>query len=244
MDDTLIDTSRTILPVKFKRALLEIQKKGAFALARPLSNTENFQVENLRLKKNTGLNFNLKKALKILIDIDKRCSSSKKALKFFFAKYGIPSSPYLTLAKQAVYQSRLDGIDIKPVPYALLILKYLFDKHSLVLVTAGEEKLQKEKLKKAGIDFSFFSKIEVVKVKTGSKKKSYDRICKSLKFEPDQVLVVGDRIDADLRPAKELGFKTVLMLRGRGLVQKAGYQKIDFQITSLLELKTIVKTNF
>lgn len=213
LDDTLVDTSLTVLPVKFKRALLEVKKAGL------------------------NLNFSLKEALKHLLDINQNMPSAKEALETFFKKFSLPENPYLKLANQVVYEGELGQIKILPVPDALLVLRDLKQKHRLVLVTIGEEKLQKEKLKKAGIDTAFFSIIEVAKEK--AKKKSYIRICQDLDFAFAETVVIGDKVEADLRPAKELGCSTVLMRRGRGLSQKT-FDCVDFKIGSLLELENIV----
>ena len=214
LDDTLVDTSLSILPIKLKRALLAAQSAG--------------------LK----LNFSLTEALKKLLTIDQKTTSAIETLKLFFEEYALPYDPYLKLATRVVYENNLDQIKVLPVPDAILILKDLKQKHELVLVTIGEESQQKEKLEKAGIDFSFFSIIEVIKKK--AKKKSYKRICQDLGFESHEVLVVGDRVENDLRPAKELGYQTVLMLRGRGKNQR-DFNFVDYKINSLLELKKIIK---
>jgi len=214
LDDTLVDTSLSILPIKLKRALLEAKAAG--------------------LK----LNFSLSEALKKLLVIDQKTASATETLKLFFEKFALPCDPYLKLATRVVYEDNLDQIKVLAVPDATLILKDLKQYHKLVLVTVGEENQQKEKLEKAGIDFSFFSIIEVVKKK--AKKKSYKRICQDLGFQKHEVLVVGDRVENDLQPAKELGYQTVLMLRGRGKNQR-DFNFVDFKIKSLLELKKIIK---
>lgn len=214
LDDTLVDTSASILPIKLKRALLEVKAAG--------------------LK----LNFSLSEALKKLLTIDQKTASSEETLKVFFEKFKLPPDPYLKLATRVVYEGSLNQIKILPVPNAELILKDLNQNHQLVLVTIGEEDQQKEKLEKAGIDVSFFSIIEVITKK--AKKESYKRICQDLGFKSHEVLVVGDRVENDLKPAKELGYKTVLMRRGRGKNQR-DFNFVDFKINSLLELKKIIK---
>ena len=216
LDDTLVDTSLSILPVKLERALIKAQEAG--------------------LK----LNFSLTEALKKLLEIDQKTASARETLKFFFEKFNLPLEPYLKLAEQMVYEGDLDQIKILPVPNALLMLKALKQNHSLALVTVGKERWQREKLEKAGIDFSIFSKIEVVENTKESKKSSYLRICADLGFESSDVLVIGDKVEVDLKPAKALGLKTVLMLRGRGKNQR-DFEGVDFKISSLLELKKIIK---
>ena len=118
------------------------------------------------------------------------------------------------------------------------ILSELVRKHTLAIVTYGKKQFQLEKLKKAGIDTSIFSRIVVSESK--DKKPHYQALLKELDIPASEVLVCGDRIHRDLSPAKELGFKTVHLRWGRGLGEIAQEGTVDFSIAHLSKLKVIV----
>jgi putative hydrolase of the HAD superfamily len=46
------------------------------------------------------------------------------------------------------------------------------------------------------------------------------RACEDLNVEPSECLMVGDRIDNDIVPAKVLGMRTVLFRTGRHIAQQ------------------------
>lgn len=124
---------------------------------------------------------------------------------------------------------------VKTTPNAKEILNYLRKEHTLALVTGGHPSFQMEKLEKAGIDRSIFSKIAVPE--DSVKKPFYQRLIEE--FSPAQTLVCGDRIEMDLLPAFELGLITVHMRWGRGAIVKTE-KWIHHPISELSELKGIV----
>jgi putative hydrolase of the HAD superfamily len=213
LDDTLVDTSGSITSVKLERALQRVCQAGL------------------------NLNLKLPDPLKELLNINLESFSANEALETFFTRFDLPREPFLTLAKETVYKSKLQGIRVLSTPGAVETLQELCLEHRLALVTIGDEGQQREKLKKAGIDTGFFSIIEVVEE---IKKSAYQKIVSSLSVSPEEVLVVGDRAAKDLVPAKELGCQTVLMRFGRGLLRQ-DLAAVDFQIELLKELGPIIK---
>jgi HAD superfamily hydrolase (TIGR01549 family) len=61
--------------------------------------------------------------------------------------------------------------------------------------------------------------------------------------KPENAVMIGDRLDNDIYPAKKMGFKTVHILRGFGRVQipKSEEYKADYTIKELKELGKILK---
>jgi putative hydrolase of the HAD superfamily len=127
---------------------------------------------------------------------------------------------------------------IPTTPNAKEILKLLHSSHLLALVTGGHPPFQLEKLEKAGIDRTFFSKIAIPE--DSIKKPFYEGLMKEFSIPASQVLVCGDRVAMDLAPAYELGFTTVHMRWGRG--QLAETEKwIHHAIADLSELIPFIK---
>ena len=60
------------------------------------------------------------------------------------------------------------------------------------------------------------------------------------KIAPKNSLVCGDRICFDLTPAKELGFKTVQIVKGRGVGNTGLKNDVDYTILHLSELNNIL----
>jgi HAD superfamily hydrolase (TIGR01493 family) len=67
-------------------------------------------------------------------------------------------------------------------------------------------------------------------------------VLRHLDLQPDQVVMVGDRLDLDIAPAKQLGLKTVRMLRGPHVWQRplTLYERPDATVRSLSELATLI----
>jgi len=213
LDDTLIDTSGSILPGILKNVLKEIQGMGFF-----IKDFNGFYKQLLRL--NT-YHLNSSDAIEEFLEINK-----------------VPSK-CLDAALKVVYQYPVFNDPIEPIKDAVEVLEILSASHCLVLVTKGNEKIQREKMEKAGISSHFFSKLYFCEY--GDKKKIYQKVSKEMGISPLNALVCGDRISFDLTPAKELGYKTVQLRQGRGLGNTGFKKDVDYTILYLRELKTLLQ---
>lgn len=213
LDDTLIDTSGSILPGILKHALKAMGKAGF-----SMDNFNHFYEELLRL--NTH-HFSCKDAIKEFVEIN-----------------GAPPS-CLEAALKVVYETPVFDNPIHPVEDASEVLQDLSSSHLLVLVSKGKEKIQKEKMKRAGISKDFFTKLYFCE--DGNKKKIYQKISEEMGISPLNSLVCGDRISLDLTPAKELGYKTVQIKWGRGLGNTGFKKDVDYTILYLKEIKSLLE---
>lgn len=127
---------------------------------------------------------------------------------------------------------------ISCTPNAKEILKYYASRCPIALVTGGHPPFQLEKLKKAGIEPSIFSKIAIPE--DSIKQPYYREFAKEFLATPEEVWVCGDRIPMDLKPAHELGFNTVHMRWGRGLQMKTE-PWVKYSIADLSELRKWIK---
>lgn len=125
---------------------------------------------------------------------------------------------------------------VPTTPFALEVIDYYRKKFPLALVTGGSPSFQMDKLKKAGIEPSFFSKMAIPE--DSVKKPCFLALQKEFLLAPHEIWVCGDRIEMDLLPAKELGFQTVHMRWGRG-AQGASWP--GYCIRNLSELKGIIQ---
>jgi FMN phosphatase YigB (HAD superfamily) len=208
LDDTLIDTSGCITPFKLEK-VLESMLGHKPSLA---------EVEEVASANETLL-------------------CSKKAVAAFAGKR--------KLSKELI--ERAMGEMVTPLPLQFQVLctpqaKEVIEEFRLrcplALVTVGDPLFQFDKLKKAGIEASIFSKINVLE--TAAKKSVYKSLAEEFFTRPADVWVCGDRILTDLWPAHELGFNTVHMRWGRGKnVEREPW--LTGSINNLTELRQIIR---
>jgi putative hydrolase of the HAD superfamily len=212
LDDTLIDTSGGITPFALENALAAMISAG---LCVP----------------------SFDEALQQLKRINITAVSSKAALQEFVEILD-GGADLLEIGKEKLCGELACDLPVFPLDGAVELLAELAQDHELALVTSGKLSIQMEKLKKAGIDSALFSNIIVSE--DGNKKIYYKKLIEKERYLPFEVLTCADRIPADLAPAKDLGFKTVHMRWGRGLNSQGRKGDVDFQISTLKELKDII----
>lgn len=212
LDDTLIDTSRVITPIKLKQALEAMQKEGCFI--------PDFQ-----------------EALGQLLALNEKAESAKDALKeFVFLRKA--AEKFFLLGIDVVYSPLEENFSVSPTEGAIDLLSYLCGEHNLAIVSIGKEAQQLFKMKKAGIDSRFFYKIILSEER--DKKKHYQQLMKEWGVTASEVIVCGDRILLDLLPAKELGCTTVHIKQGRGVHSKGPPGSVDFTIENLVEFTDVL----
>ncbi|MBX9924699.1 MAG: HAD family hydrolase [Rhabdochlamydiaceae bacterium] len=214
LDDTLIDTSACITPVKLERALSRMIQEG-------------MEIEDFS------------QALHTLLQIDQLSDSARSALEEFIEINGFDSR-FLSIGLNEVYHQFCDDLPVFPVEEAVSVLSKLSYEHKMAIVSIGNLDQQLWKLKKAGIDSSLFCKIHILEEK--NKKETYQALIQEMNISPQEVIVCGDRIPIDLAPAKQLGCMTVHMKKGRGLYSSSieKLHEVDFTITHLSQMQKVL----
>lgn len=208
LDDTILDTSGFVTPFKMRQCLQRLVEEGA-------------QIGDFE------------KAYAALMALNQTSDRSKEAVANFAARIGCdPAKAFSELLAPLPKDFK-----IPTTPFAKEILTFFRRKYSLALVTGGYPPFQMEKMEKAGLDCSIFSKIAIPE--DSIKKPIYQELASIFSKSADQVWVCGDRVEIDLAPAYELGFHTIHMQWGRGKKKTADW--INFSISSLAELKGIIK---
>jgi len=207
LDDTLIDTSGAVTPFKL-RNIFEI----------------------LMQKAPTDLEF------QELVMINETSLKTKDAIEAFGLKKGV-SRKAIEKAISEMSAPLPSDFSIPCTPNAKEILEFYRKLYPLALVTGGFPPFQREKMEKAGIEASIFSKIAIPE--DSIKKPFYKDLMIEFSKAPADIWVCGDRVPMDLAPAKELGFKTVHIRWGRG--KRIKHEPwIDFSIQDLSELRNII----
>lgn len=127
---------------------------------------------------------------------------------------------------------------IAPYPKAPLTLFKLKENHHLFVATNGSSVKQWDKLIRLGLAF-YFEKV-FVSEDIGRKKDAefYNIIVGNLKCSPSECMMVGDREDSDIAPAKEAGLMTVRVLKGKHADEPS---TADHTISDIGELLQIMK---
>ncbi len=172
-----------------------------------------------------------------LLERNKRSLKSKDAL-VDFAKELSANESQIEFALQGLFSPLPDLFQIPMTPHAKEIIEFYAKICPLAIVTGGHPPFQWDKLKKAGIDSSFFSMISIPE--DSIKKPSYQALQEKFSLHSEEIWVCGDRIEMDLKPAFELGFRTVHMRWGRGSALNSE-EWIEHSISNLRELKDIIK---
>ncbi|MGB3975282.1 MAG: HAD family hydrolase [bacterium] len=138
---------------------------------------------------------------------------------------------------EAYSQGRSSGTKL----YADVIdtLAYLKNKYALAILTEGDETTQMNQITHLGIE-PYFSTI-VISDQTPWHKPSitlFRFAAIKMELEPENILMVGDRLDWDIRPAKEVGMKTIWLNRA-GSRDNSPIEP-DIVIQKLDELKKIL----
>ncbi len=213
IDDTLVDTTRSITRPLWKTVLQAMEKKG------------------LSVKDSA-------KALFHLWALDQNTASSSETLHLFLSFYKKDPS-FHKIGMEVLSKIPYEKLSIKAVPSALEGLKKLRKRYELALVSCGNPVLQKNKLEKVKIPLTYFSKICISEEK--DKTRAYQSLLEWKGLPPGEICVVGDRVMVDLKPAKELGMLTVHMKWGRGKAYSPWSAYVDKEVYGFHELVTYLE---
>lgn len=213
LDDTLIDTTSLLTSMKLTKALQKMVDAGLKVGDYP-------KAEEMLLRMNQG------------------AKATKELLLEFVELYGGNGSHY-DIGLNEVEKIDLHEYDIPPATETIQFLNELKDDYLLALVTRGREKMQKEKLNAFGIDETLFC--DIVITPYFDKGDHYKKIVSKRGIYPSEVMVIGDRIDADLLGAKEMGATTVHIRKGRGANLEIASEIVDYTIYELQEIFQILE---
>jgi uncharacterized cofD-like protein len=134
--------------------------------------------------------------------------------------------------------------DIKLFPDVIPTLKKLaLEKYKLFLLTTGIHERQQKKIKLLKLK-PYFDEIIINDQEVGLLMEDcFEEIVKKYALNSGDVVVVGDRVRAELRIAKSMGMATVQMLHGRFKIESASddSNKPDYKIKQIFQLPTVLK---
>jgi len=108
-----------------------------------------------------------------------------------------------------------------------------------VLVTRGDPRIQRKKIDILGIKDAF-DDIEVCAT-SEDKKKCFERVITKYNKLPGDVIVVGDRIDSEIKYGNELGCRTILIAKGGKYASLAPKDKREQPTHTIESLDKLLK---
>lgn len=217
LDDTLVDTSKYLVPKATSEACKTLI--------------------------NTGLNTNFKNC----IHEKNNFSSLNLRLNFFdyiVNKYGLHKDSKLTeqklidLGKNAFYNRPIIE-PLKPFKGVTCFLKQKSSEYKLYLVSQGEKKTQLEKIKLLNIK-KYFHRVYISNINSKSSKKDiFLKILKENPFPPEKFLCIGNRLDKEIKDANQCQMKTCYIQHGeyKKFKPKSNLEHPDFIIKNFQDLE-------
>ncbi|RDY60672.1 YjjG family noncanonical pyrimidine nucleotidase [Flagellimonas nanhaiensis] len=122
------------------------------------------------------------------------------------------------------------------IPNTVEVLDYLAPKYKLHIITNGFQEVQEKKLRKGNIHHYF---VEVINSETAGVKKPHPQIfemaLKKASVEPENALMVGDNLEADIQGAISVGMKALHFNAHR-----ESEHQVCQMINDLIEIKSIL----
>jgi FMN phosphatase YigB (HAD superfamily) len=146
------------------------------------------------------------------------------------------SSP-MSLNKLREFGGRISQYKIGPLLRQML--EEMSDRYHLYLLTAGDPDFQNEKIDHLGLRDLFEHNILIVNSKSNDTKQGkMSDLLHSHDYEPGSVVVVGNRLDHEIRAGIKLGLITVWLRKGEGSAIQPGSLtgKPDCIIEDIMEL--------
>lgn len=211
LDDTLIETTAKITPIRLRSALKRMVESG-------------LKVANYN------------SALAMIERLDVTARNSTSSLSEFVELYE-GDMELFEMAKKEVYRAPLQG-NFDSNEKVNHLLEELSEEHLLAIVTRGETEIQHQKIQRFGIDEELFCDIIVTNEK--NKGIHYSKLAETYGFPFSEVVVIGDRVGVDLVDAISLGCITIHIRQGRGANYQGPIENIDYAIYDLSELREIM----
>lgn len=123
------------------------------------------------------------------------------------------------------------------LPNAKAVLDYLDKKYKLIIITNGFEEIQSVKLSSSGIA-SYFDTV-VTSETAGHKKPAkeiFEYALNANKLTPNEVIMVGDNLNTDIKGAHNAGIDSAYFNPGK----KPHQHQMKYEISDLIELKSIL----
>jgi uncharacterized cofD-like protein len=216
LDDTLYDCSNTL--------------------------TEGAQARAVEAMIAHGLNASVGEAMQAIPALREAQQGKLNIVEALVERFGPQRDHLIAVGQQAYNRDEIeDGIELFPdVSRTLMSLR---EKYKLILVTTGVAQRQRNKISKLGLDNSFdLILIDDVNEKL-SKKERFLAAMTNYGLQPNDVLVVGDRVFSEIKIGNQLGMITVHMKQGHyaNIAPSKEWESPDYTIFQISEIPFIIQ---
>lgn len=220
LDDTLYDCSGTLVEQGWRRA--------AKMIARIINCSE-------------------ERAYQLQVEIEEKYGTKVNVYERIAALYNLPNKYINELLEEFIHVNISNITPFSDVIKSLTELKTRG--YKLLLVTSGEEQIQKRKLDVLGLNNTYFDDIIITdRNNLQAKKNCFHDIIRQYKLKPDEVICVGDKIDDEMAAGKSLGIITVMFEHGRHYKayqkNQDKYIKPDYSIRYIKDLLHLKCLNY
>ena len=169
--------------------------------------------------------------------VEARGSNYPKHFDALLEKLGVEKDPRIVAAAVGAYHNAKGTI--APFPDVPKTLVQLRDRgFRLYAVSEGNSVKQWDKLIRLGLQFFFHGAFISEDVGCEKNDRFYAIVLKKLGLPAKEVLMVGDRVDKDIAPAKKAGMRTARIFHGK--YSKQTGTKADFEIARIGDLLKVV----
>lgn len=216
LDDTLLDTSRWLVP--------QATRDACQAMI------------------DAGLKATLDQCLALRADwalTAPRSDFYEKLVEHFGCRATNQARIVLDAGQKAFYDRDIE-IDLELMPGAEKILGELKSRYHLILVTAGTPRTQQLKIEKLKLQ-RYFHEARIVNSLLGERKlNAFISIAANDRIAPERHLSIGNRVDTDVGEARQAGWRGCWLHHGEysWLKPNLDYEQPDYEIESLEELIT------
>ena len=209
----------------------------------PTSEFASIARENaIRAMVRVGLDYSEKELMQLLMKVVKfKGSNYNGHFNEMCNILGIPkreTTRYVSAAIGAYHDTKSAIQPYPDVPKTILNLR--LRGYSIHVATDGKSIKQWDKLIRIGVVDLFDSVFTSEDLRVKKSEVFYTKICSRLKKSPNECVMIGDREDMDIIPAKKAGMKTVLVKRGP-YGSKTRNSTADYRIKSFYKLIGIIE---
>ncbi len=213
LDDTLLDTYGQLVPQASKEACTKMIE--------------------------AGLATDLKSCLMVREELAQTESRAHlfESLVQRFGTHGTPAQDVADAGFKAFYDRKVES-NISLFPGLRDMLHDLKNSYGLHLVTAGHPDTQEEKIKILELRSQFDTITIVNTFANETKLQAFEKVARVTNKDPGRHLSIGNRLDTDIAPAKQLGWSTCWVRYGEYAKSTAANEneKPDYTIAKITEL--------
>ncbi len=165
---------------------------------------------------------------------DIRCNGRGSAFNAALRSIGVKDSEYLISVALNIYRDHQPSIKLYEDAKEFLIrLRSNLPTVRIGLITDGLESVQRKKVSALNLAETFNQILYCLEHSAPKPSiKGFKHLATELMVSPAECVMIGDRVDHDLKPAKSLGMRTIRIARGRYRGQPSPPHLVDLSLPS------------